>query len=72
MDPVAPFAPQFNGWLKNEKLLFTTRNRARISMTEKRNGHFFATTEDAPGIETLGAINWKETHTLISGPVVTP
>ncbi len=35
-----------------------------------RKGHFVAFTKDAPGIDTLESINWEETYTIITGPVI--
>ncbi len=36
-----------------------------------RNGHFVATTEQAPAIDTLDSIKWTQTTSVILGPVMT-
>lgn len=51
---------------------FAKRNRDFFRITKDRPGHFIALTDQAPGIETNPAIRWKETRTVITGPVVAP
>jgi len=36
----------------------------------QRNDHFIAFTEEAPAIDTLDSINWQNTTSIITGPVV--
>lgn len=43
-----------------------------LSPVERGDRHFIAITNEAPGIETFGGIDWKETRTYITGPVATP
>jgi hypothetical protein len=53
----------------------STRSREALealSPVERGNRHFIAVTSGAPGIETFGGIDWKETRTYITGPVATP
>ncbi|MBK1883632.1 hypothetical protein JIN85_14510 [Luteolibacter pohnpeiensis] len=38
----------------------------------KRRQHYFAVTADAPGIATHSSIRWKQTTTIITGPIATP
>ncbi|MGD9417444.1 MAG: hypothetical protein Q7R22_000775 [Verrucomicrobiota bacterium JB025] len=49
---------------------FSKRNRRFLTKAENRPGHFVALTDSAPAIETLAKIRWKETQTVITGPVV--
>lgn len=51
---------------------FTSRNRTLLNRAKNRPGHFIALTNKASGIDTLAGIDWKETQTVITGPVVTP
>ncbi len=51
---------------------FTDRNRGLLNRVKNRPGHFIALTDKAPGIDTLEGIDWKQTETVITGPVVTP
>ncbi len=51
---------------------FASRNKDLLIAASKRPGHFVAITTHAPGIATNPGIRWKETHTVITGPVVAP
>lgn len=65
-------AGQFDAWIDNEATLFSARNRKRLQMTARRTGHFIATSEDVPGIETLTSLSWKDSHAVITGSVSAP
>ena len=56
--------------LKAEEEAFTQRNHDFLALATGRPGHFIAITRHAPGIDTLPSIRWKETHTVITGPVI--
>jgi hypothetical protein len=58
--------------LAAESLAYTGRNRELLNRAAKRPNHFIALTNNAPGIKTHPGIRWRETHTVITGPVVTP
>ncbi|MGL4401157.1 MAG: hypothetical protein ACRCXD_14900 [Luteolibacter sp.] len=58
--------------LTEEMGAFAERNRQFLKTAITRPGHFIAITSQAPGIETNPGIKWKETHTVITGPVVAP
>ena len=58
--------------LENEANAFTTRNREMMQRAKNRPGHFIALTGQAPAIETHPGIRWKETRTVITGPVISP
>jgi hypothetical protein len=58
--------------LANEANAFTTRNRDLLNRAKNRPNHFIALTGQAPGIDTHRGIRWKETRTVITGPVVSP
>jgi hypothetical protein len=51
---------------------FAARNKALLRSSLQRPGHFIAITSHAPGIDTLPGIRWKETRTVITGPIVSP
>ncbi len=55
-----------------EAMAFTARNRTFLERASKRPGHFVAITRHAPAIDTHRAIRWKQTQTVITGPVVSP
>ncbi|MEI6178666.1 MAG: hypothetical protein WCS43_17370 [Verrucomicrobiota bacterium] len=57
--------------LAKETNAFTTRNRQMLARAKNRPSHFIAITTHAPGIDTLPGIRWKETRTVITGPVHT-
>ena len=57
--------------IAKEATAFTTRNREILQRAKQRPNHFIAVTGQAPGIDTLPGIHWKETRTVITGPVVT-
>ena len=40
-----------------------------MQRAKNRPGHFIALTGQAPAIETHPGIRWKETRTVITGPV---
>ncbi len=58
--------------LTEEANAFAGRNKQLFRTTMTRHGHFVATTTHAPGIATNPGIRWKETRTVITGPVVFP
>ena len=51
---------------------FTKRNKRFLESASKRPNHFVAVTTQAPGIATSPSIRWKQTTTVITGPVVVP
>jgi hypothetical protein len=58
--------------LATEINAFATRNKQFLKTATKRPGHFVAITTQAPGIDTNPGIKWKQTRTVITGPVVSP
>ncbi len=50
---------------------FSDRNSKILSRVHDRPGCYIALTHDAPGIDTHPSIRWKETQTVITGPVIT-
>jgi hypothetical protein len=58
--------------LTEETNAFAGRNQQFLKTAAKRPGHFVAITSQAPGIDTNPGIKWKETHSVITGPVVAP
>jgi len=58
--------------LKVEADAFSNRHKEFLNDAKKRPGHFVAVTSQAPGIATNPGINWVETRTVITGPVVAP
>lgn len=55
--------------LKTEISGFSQRNSKLLTDASKRPGHFVAVTNAAPGIVTLSSVRWKQTHTVITGPL---
>jgi hypothetical protein len=58
--------------LATEINAFAARNKQFLKTATKRPGHFIAITTQAPGIDTNPGIKWKETHTVITGPIISP
>jgi hypothetical protein len=58
--------------LAREINAFAARNKQFLKTATKRPGHFIALTTQAPGIGTNPGIKWKETRTVITGPLVSP
>ena len=56
--------------LAKEANAFAQRNRDILNRAKNRPGHFVALTGQAPGIDTHPGIHWKETRTVITGPVL--
>jgi hypothetical protein len=56
--------------LTDESNAFGERNQNFLNTTKNRPGHFVAITTKAPGINTNPSIRWKETRTIITGPIV--
>lgn len=56
--------------LTKEAAAFAERNKRMLKNAIQRPGHFVAITNQSPGIETNPSIKWKQTHTVITGPVV--
>jgi hypothetical protein len=58
--------------LTGETNAFAGRNQQFLKTAAKRPGHFVAITSQAPGIDTNPGIKWKETRTVITGPIISP
>ncbi len=58
--------------LTKEANAFARRNNQFLELAKNRPGHFVALTTQAPGIATSPSIRWKQTTTVITGPVVAP
>ncbi|MES2661228.1 MAG: hypothetical protein V4689_21590 [Verrucomicrobiota bacterium] len=70
LEPVSP--DEMATVMTDTALEFGARNRELFNSVKDRPGHFVALTKHAPGIDTNPAIRWKETRTVITGPVVSP
>ncbi len=62
--------PAALSWMMGESVAFSQRNQALFQSAMNRPGHFVALTTQAPGIDTSPAIRWKETRTIITGPIL--
>jgi hypothetical protein len=62
----------FDSWFKSEAARFAAKNKMRLNLMETRSIRFFATSSEAPGIDTLGSLNWSETRTFLTGQVRNP
>lgn len=58
--------------LATEINAFAARNKQFLKTAKDRPGHFIAITTHAPGIDTNPGIKWKETLTVVTGPIVSP
>jgi hypothetical protein len=58
--------------LAAEANAFAVRNRELLERAKNRPGHYIAITSKAPGINTHPGMRWKETRTVITGPVTKP
>jgi hypothetical protein len=56
--------------LAKEANAFCKRNQEIFNRAYRRKNHFIAITANAPGIDTLPGIRWRETQTVITGPVL--
>ena len=61
--------PLFDDWFRTGLGRFGPKNQVRLGLARVRKGQFFATTSEAPGINTLSAIDWKETYTFLTGKI---
>jgi hypothetical protein len=57
--------------LKTTMETYSTRNQKTLERIHRRPGYYIALTDAAPGIATHPGIRWKETQTVITGPVFT-
>jgi hypothetical protein len=55
--------------LGEEARNFGSRHANLLDRVMLRSGHFIAITGAAPGIDTHPGIRWRETHTVITGPI---
>ena len=62
---------EFTDWFSQQKDRFGQRNKVRLDLCSTRRGHFFAVSTSADGVATLDSLNWKETHTFLTGEVPT-
>ncbi len=58
--------------MTEEKGRFGKRNRSLLDRVDERPNCFVAITTAAPGVDTFKGIKWKETRTIITGPVIQP
>lgn len=58
--------------LNDEQDQFGRRHQELFKRVRNRPGCFVAITTAAPGVETFKGIKWKETRTVITGPVMQP
>jgi hypothetical protein len=70
--PVAISTSMVDPVLNEERSRFGKRHALALGRLVKRPSAFLATTSAAPGIATYSGIKWKETHTVVTGPVVKP
>ena len=68
LSPVAD--ADFNAWVTRHLAMFARQNNKRLELTAKRKGHFVAASTSMPAIETLDAINWRQTNAVLTGPVL--
>jgi hypothetical protein len=67
---VATDATLVEAQLKKEFRAYGSRDAALLKKASQRPGHFIALTPHAPGIDTHPGIDWRETRTVITGPVM--
>lgn len=70
--PVAIASSMVDPAMNQERSRFGNRHEQALNRIAKRPGAFFAIASAAPGIATYPGIKWKETHTVVTGPVVKP
>lgn len=70
--PVAVASSMVDPVLNQERSRFGKRHEQALNRVAKRPGAFLAIATAAPGIATYSGIKWKETHTVVTGPVVRP
>ncbi|HEY8961001.1 MAG TPA: hypothetical protein VIM57_02280 [Luteolibacter sp.] len=70
--PVAIATSMVNPVLYAERARFGDRHEQALNRITERPGAFLAIAPAAPGIATYPGIKWKETHTVVTGPVVKP
>jgi len=70
--PVAVSASMVDPVIDAERSRFAKRHEQALNRVAKRPGAFLAIASAAPGIATYPGIKWKETHTVVTGPVVKP
>ena len=70
--PVAVASSMVDPVINVEKSRFANRHRQALDRVAKRPSAFLAIASAAPGIATYPGIKWKETHTVVTGPVVKP
>jgi hypothetical protein len=58
--------------MKAEADRFSVSLRKNAETLFARKGHFVAITDAAPGLDTFKNISWKQTHTVITGPIAKP
>ncbi len=62
----------FDAFVTDERNKLSERPRKSFSALSTRRSHFIAITTAAPGIDTFKAIDWKETRTILTGPIFAP
>ena len=70
--PVAVSGSMVDPVIDEERSRFGKRHQQALNRIAKRPDAFLAIASAAPGIATYPGIKWKETHTVVTGPVVRP
>lgn len=60
---------EFVNWFRGQQARLIPRNKKRLAHTMNRAGQFIGVSSEAPGVETIKAVNWEKTHTIITGLV---
>ncbi len=61
---------EYKSAVSDESRRLARRQREQLNRVSKRTDHYVAIATEAPAIETFDAINWKETRTILTGPVL--
>lgn len=61
---------EFDNWLRTQRLRFARKNQVRLDLASTRKGRFFAISNEAEGVNTLGSLSWDETYTFLTGQIL--
>ncbi|MCH7225676.1 hypothetical protein [Haloferula sp. A504] len=61
---------EYRSAVGDESRRLARRQREQLNRVSKRADHYVAVATEAPAIETFDAINWVDTRTILTGPVL--
>ena len=63
---------EYTAWMIDTKKSLPAALKPDMQKIMNQPGHYYALTDEAPGIGTFDSIDWKSTTTVVTGPIYQP